>query len=79
MNAIPNRRRLLLGALAAGAGATLAAVPAMAAAVSDRTRSSQRRGRSLKPRAPRSTSDGHMDYLPTLMRSSILRSPLLVG
>jgi hypothetical protein len=32
MNAIPNRRGLLLGALTAGAAATAAAIPAMAAA-----------------------------------------------
>jgi phosphoribosylcarboxyaminoimidazole (NCAIR) mutase len=32
MNAIPNRRGLLLGALTAGAAASAAAIPAMAAA-----------------------------------------------
>jgi hypothetical protein len=32
MNAIPNRRGLLLGALTAGAAASVAAIPAMAAA-----------------------------------------------
>jgi hypothetical protein len=34
MNAIPNRRGLLLDALAAGAAASVAAIPAMAATAS---------------------------------------------
>jgi hypothetical protein len=114
MNAIPNRRGLLLGALTAGAAASVAAIsPITAADPPDpvfalleahkaawriRLTTTIRLRRLAEPwtlpstRSPTPPTtvagmravmeylvglDGHMDYLPTLLRSSILRSPLL--
>jgi hypothetical protein len=123
MNAIPNRRGLLLGALTAGAAATVAAMPAMAATeppdpvfalleahkaawarlleIEDRTddyETLEESGRAVDVALDEITTtppttmagmraimeylvglDGHSDYLPTLLRSSLLRSPLLAG
>ena len=123
MNAIPNRRRLLLGALTAGAGSTLAAIPAIAAAAApdpvfglieahkaawarlleteDRTDNYEALEEAagaadaaideLTATPPTTIAgmraaieyllqlDGHVDYLPTLLRSSLLRSPVLAG
>jgi ABC-type transport system substrate-binding protein len=119
MNAFPNRRGLLLGALTAGAAATVAAMPAMAAAETPDpvfalleahkaawARFEEQDGSShdaftaaagtvdaaldaITSTPPTTVAgmravmeylvelDGHSDYLPTLLRSSILRSPLL--
>ena len=121
MTLAPNRRRLLLGALTAGAGATLAAIPAIAAAeapdpvfglieahkaawarfdaiedVSDEA-AFEAAGQAADATLAEITAtppttlagmravlecllelDGHTDYLPALLRSSVLRSPVLV-
>jgi hypothetical protein len=121
MNAIPNRRGLLIGALTAGAAASAVAIPAIAAAepadpafglveahrvawarlleTEDRTddyESLEEAGRAVDVALNEITTtppttvagmravmeylvelDGHSDYLPTLLRSSILRSPIL--
>jgi hypothetical protein len=119
MNTIPNRRGLLLGALTAGAAASVTAIPAVAAAEtpdavfalleahraawarfekqdgSDHeafTHAAAAVDAALEEitNTPPTTVagmravieylvelDGHTDYLPTLLRSSILRSPVL--
>jgi hypothetical protein len=121
MNAIPNRRGLLLGALTAGAAASVAAIPAITAAeprdpvlalvevhkaawtrllriedLTDDYEVLEEAGRAVDVALNEITTtppttvagmravieylvdlDGHMDYLPTLLRSSILRSPIL--
>jgi hypothetical protein len=118
MNAIPNRRGLLLGALTAGAAASVAAMPSIAAAStpdpvlglveahkvawarfeeldgSDHEVFTEAAAADAALEELTSTPlttlagmravieylvelDGHSDYLPTLLRSSILRSPLL--
>jgi hypothetical protein len=121
MNATTDRRRLLLGALTAGAAATVAAIPAVAAAEtpdavfalleahkaawarfeeidgSDHEIFTAAAGAvdaaldAITSTPPTTVAgmravieylvglDGHSDYLPTLLRSSILRSPLLAG
>jgi hypothetical protein len=123
MNAISNRRGLLLGAVTAGAAATVAALPAMAATeppdpvfalleahkaawarlleIEDRTddyETLEEAGRAVDAVLAEITTtppttlagmravmeylvdlDGHEDYLPTLLRSSLLRSPVLAG
>jgi|HubBroStandDraft_5_1064220.scaffolds.fasta_scaffold129529_2 hypothetical protein len=125
MNAFTDRRSMLLGAITAGAAATVAAIPAMAAAeladdvfaaleahkaawarldgldeIADLDDYEAYERGSLAADAaldeltatPPTTVagmraaiaylvelDGHADYLPTLVRSSILRSPLLAG
>jgi hypothetical protein len=129
MNAIPNRRGLLLGALTAGAAATVAAMPAIVAAeTSDPVfalieahkaafrhylaleehlgdsediagfKALEEAGRDVDAALDEITTtppttvagmravmeylvelDGHSDYLPTLLRSSLLCSPLLAG
>jgi hypothetical protein len=121
MNAIPNRRGLLLGALTAGAVATVAAIPGLVATAepdsvlglleahkatwarfmdldgSDHELFTAAAGavdaalEAITSTPPITVAgmravidylvglDGHEDYLPTLLRSSILRSPLLVG
>jgi hypothetical protein len=121
MNAFTDRRAMLRGALTAGAAATVAAMPSIAAAstpdpvlglveahksawarlleIEDQTddyETLEEAGRAVDvalgeiTRTPPTTVagmravieylvelDGHSDYLPTLLRSSILRSPLL--
>jgi hypothetical protein len=120
MNVIPNRRGLFLGALTAGAAASVAAIPALAAEPPDpvlglveahkaawaRLLETENRtddyetleeaGRAADAALEKLTStppttgagmravmeylvelDGHMDYLPTLLRWSLLRSPVL--
>jgi hypothetical protein len=125
MNAFTDRRSMLLGTITAGAAATVAAIPAMAAAeladdvfaaleahkaawarldgldeIADLDDYEAYERGSLAADAaldeltatPPTTVagmraaiaylvelDGHADYLPTLVRSSILRSPLLAG
>jgi hypothetical protein len=123
MNVIPNRRGLLLGALTAGAAASVAAIPAIVDAeppdpvlalveahkaawarllriedLTDDHETLEAAGRAVDVALDAITStppttvagmravmeylvelDGHMDYLPTLLRSSILRSPLLAA
>jgi hypothetical protein len=123
MNATPNRRGLLLGALTAGAAASVAAIPKIAAAeppdqvlalveahrvawarlldLEDQTddyETLEEAGRAVDAAVNEITTtppttvagmravmeylvelDGHSDYLPTLLRSSILRSPVLAG
>jgi hypothetical protein len=123
MNAIPNRRGLLLAALTAGAVASVAAIPAITAAaepdpvfglleahkaawtrllriedLTDDHETLEEAGRAVDVALNEITTtppttvagmravmeylvelDGHSDYLPTLLRSSILRSPLLAG
>jgi hypothetical protein len=121
MNAIPNRRGLLLGALTAGAAVSVAAVPAVARLTevdpvfalleahkaawarliatekhTDDHEALEEAGGAVDAAVDEITTtppttvagmravmeylvelDGHSDYLPTLLRSSILRSPLL--
>jgi hypothetical protein len=123
MNAIPNRRGLLFGAFTAGAMASVAAIPVIAAAAepdpvfrlleahkaawarllrienqTDDYDTLEEAGRAVDVALNEITTtppttvagmradmeylvelDGHMDYLPTLLRSSILRSPVLAG
>jgi hypothetical protein len=123
MNAIPNRRGLLLGALTAGAAASVAAIPAIVDAeppdpvlalvevhkaawarlLETETRTNdhwalEQAGRAVDVALNEITTtppttvagmravmeylvelDGHSDYLPTLLRSSILRSPILAS
>jgi hypothetical protein len=123
MNAIPNRRRLLLGAVAAATGAAVAAIPAIAAAkpldpvlgLVDAHGAAWARLLETEARTddfaalveaggpvdsaldaitttlPTTVAgmravieylvelDGDADYLTTLLRSSILRSPVLTG
>jgi hypothetical protein len=121
MNAIPNRRGLLLAALATGAAASVSAIPAIAATAepdsvlglleahkatwarfmdldgSDHELFTEAAGAvdaaldAITSTPPTTVAgmravieylvelDGHTDYLPTLLRSSILRSPLLAG
>jgi hypothetical protein len=131
MNATPNRHRLLLGALTAGAAGTVAAIPAMAApaepgpvfglieahkaawarfdaifdgilnadhdeervfaAETEAGRAADAALKELTDTPPTTIGgmravieylvelDGHDDYLPTLLRSSLLRSPVLAG
>jgi hypothetical protein len=123
MNAIPNRRGLLLGALTAGAVASVVAIPAIAAPaepdpvfglvaahkvawsrllkledVTDDYATLEEAGRAVDVALNEITTtppttvagmraameylvelDGHMDYLPALLKSSLLRSPLLAG
>jgi hypothetical protein len=121
MNAIPNRRGLLFGALTAGAAASVAAIPATAAAEppdpvlalleahrvawerlldlenqTDDYETLEEAGGAVDVALNEITTtppttvagmravmehlvelDGHSDYLPMLLRSSLLRSPLL--
>jgi hypothetical protein len=123
MTAAPNRRRLLLGALTAGAAATVATLPTVAAAqkpdpvfalleahkaawarllriedLTDYHETLEEAGRAVDVALNEITTtppttvagmravmeylvelDGHSDYLPMLLRSSLLRSPLLAG
>jgi hypothetical protein len=123
MNATPNRRGLLLGALTAGAAATVAAIPAMAApseadpvfalleahkaawarlletenrtddyeALEEAGGAADAAFNEITTTPPTTVAgmravmkylidlDGHMDYLPALLLSSILRSPVLAG
>jgi hypothetical protein len=121
MNATPNRRGLLFGALTAAAMASAAAIPAIADAeppdpafrllqvhkaawtrllriedLTDDHETLEEAGRAVDVALNEITTtppttvagmravmeylvelDGHSDYLPTLLRSSILRSPIL--
>jgi hypothetical protein len=128
MTAIPNRRQLLLGAVTAGAAATVAAIPAIAAAEppdpvlalieahkAATARYDELDLAGLDDKAAHAAEvevaeaadaaideltdtppttiagmraaieylleqdGGHYDYLPALLRSSLLRSPLLAG
>jgi hypothetical protein len=123
MNAFTDRRAMLRGALTAGAAATVAAMPAIAAAstpdpvlglveahksawsrlleIEDQTddhETLEEAGRAVDVALNEITTtppttvagmravmeylvelDGHSDYLPMLLRSSLLRSPLLAG
>jgi hypothetical protein len=123
MNAIPNRRGLLLGAVTAGAAASVAAMPSIAAAElpdpvfgllqahkaawarlletearTDDFEALEQAGRAVDVALNEITTtppttvagmravleyllkvDGHADYLPALLRSSLLRSPVLAG
>jgi hypothetical protein len=123
MNAFTDRRSILRGALTAGAAATVAALPAMAATEppdsvfallqvhkaawarlletesrTDDHEALEQAGRAVDSaldeimKAPPTTRagmravieylvelDGHSDYLPTLLKSSLLRSPPLAG
>jgi hypothetical protein len=119
MNAFTDRRSILLGAITAGAAATVAAIPAMAAVFAaleahkaawarldgldeiadlDDYEAYERGSLAADAALDELTAtppttvagmraaiaylvelDGHADYLPTLVRSSILRSPLLAG
>jgi hypothetical protein len=123
MNAFTDRRAMLRGALTAGAAATVAALPAMAAVqthdpvfallqahkvawarllatedCTDDHEALEKAGGTVDAALDEITNtppttvagmwavmeylvdlDGHADYLPTLLRSSILRSPLLAG
>jgi hypothetical protein len=120
MNAFPSRRGLLLGALTAGAAATVASIPTIAAAEppdpvlgllqahkaawarllefedqTDDYETLEEAGRAVDVALDEITTtppttvagmravmeylvelDGHSDYLPTLLRSSLLRSPV---
>jgi hypothetical protein len=120
MNATPDRRGLLLGALTAGAAASMVAIPAMAAAeppdpvfalleahkaawarllatedCTDDHEALEEAGRAVDGTLDAITTtppttvagmravieylvelDGHSDYLPTLLRSSLLCSPV---
>jgi hypothetical protein len=124
MNATPDRRGLLLGALTGGAAASVAAIPAIAAAenrsirslgllkahkaawahlletedLTDDHESLEQAGRAVDVALNEITTtppttvagmravmeylvelDGHSDYLPMLLRSSILRSLVLAA
>ncbi len=131
MNTLANRRGLLLGALTAGAGAAVAAIPAIDApaepdpvlalieahkaawarfdaifdgilnadldeervfaAETEAGRAADAALKELTDTPPTTIGgmravieylvelDGHDDYLPTLLRSSLLRSPVLAG
>jgi hypothetical protein len=121
MNASPNRRGLLFGALTAGAAASVAAIPTIAGPTeadpvfalleshkaawarfeeqdgSDHEAFTEAGGavdvalNEITTTPPTTVAgmravmeylvelDGHSDYLPTLLRSSILRSPVLAG
>jgi hypothetical protein len=123
MNAFTDRRAMLRGALTAGAAATVAALPAMAAVqtpdavfallqahkvawarllatedCTDDHEALEKAGGTVDAALNEITTtppttvagmravmeclvemDGHSDYLPTLLRSSLLRSPLLAS